>query len=167
MAVDPDPGWVGQARVLERRLRGLLHPLLLEGIHHVGSTAVPGLPAKPIIDLMAGVRSLDDAAAIAAILTPDGWHFVLPELDGRSWRRFLVLVHNESRVAQLHLMEPATSRWREQLAFRDALRGDPALAADYGELKRDLALRFRDDREAYGYAKEAFVRGVLGTVADS
>jgi GrpB-like predicted nucleotidyltransferase (UPF0157 family) len=65
------------------------------------------------------------------------------------------------RIAHLHLLEPGTTRWVEQLRFRDRLRAQPALAAEYAELKRRLAREHADDREAYSDGKAAFVRRVL------
>jgi GrpB-like predicted nucleotidyltransferase (UPF0157 family) len=159
--VDYDQGWALQAAQERRRLRTLLGPWLVDDIHHVGSTAIPGLPAKPIIDLMAGVGSLDAAPAMARVLTPHHWHLVPPELDARQWRRLLVKVAAGHRVAHLHLLDPGTTRWAEQLRFRDRLCARPALAAEYAELKRRLAREHADDREAYAEGKAAFVRRVL------
>ena len=122
-------------------------------VEHVGSTAVPGLAAKPIVDLMAGVEVLDDR------LVP-GWSYVPPDLDLRPHRRFHVLVHDDHRVAHLHLMRTDEPRWAAQLAFRDALRGDDDLRDAYAALKRRLAAT-TSDREAYSEAKGDFVREVL------
>ena len=172
--VEPAEGWALQAAEERQLLVGLLGPWLVEDIHHVGSTAVPGLSAKPIIDLRAGVdgarriseitnsvRSLDDTPDIARVLAPHGWQLVPPELDARSWRRFLVKVAGDHRVAHLHLLDPASPRWAEQLRFRDRLRASAGLAAAYAELKRRLAWEFAGDREAYAAGKAAFVRRVL------
>ncbi len=84
-----------------------------------------------------------------------------PELDARRWRRLLVKVAAGHRVAHLHLLDPGTPRWAEQLWFRDRLRARPGLAAEYAQLKRRLAREFADDREAYAEGKAAFVRRVL------
>lgn len=159
--VEPhDDRWLERAAVLRQEVATTLAGLISE-VHHVGSTAVPGLPAKPIIDLMAGVDSLDVAADAADRLAPLDWHLVPPELDARPWRRFLIKVAADRRAAHLHLMQPESSRWREQLVFRDRLRADPGKAAEYAELKRRLAVERADNREAYTDGKEAFVRTVL------
>lgn len=89
LIVDYDQGWALQAARERQRLLKLLGPWLLDDIHHVESTAIPGMPAKPIIDLMAGVASLNDAPAIARVLAPQDWYLVPPELDARPWRRLL------------------------------------------------------------------------------
>lgn len=159
--VEADPDWAPRAAAERRRLLDLLGPWLADDVHHVGSTAVPGLPAKPILDLIAGVRSLDDAPEIARVLAPHDWHFVPPELDGRSWERFFVKVAGGRRAAHLHLLDPGTPRWAERLRFRDRLRARPELAAEYAELKRALARVHAGDREAYTRGKDAFVRRVL------
>ncbi len=159
---EPDPGWTVLAAALIAGLRQRLQPWLCDGIHHVGSTAVPELPAKPIIDLIAGIDTLESTGAIAPLLADDGWHLVPPELDGRPWQRLFVRVRDDRRTAHLHLMTAGSARWQDQLAFRDRLRADGALRREYAALKRRLAERHPDDREAYTGGKAAFVARVLG-----
>jgi GrpB-like predicted nucleotidyltransferase (UPF0157 family) len=163
--VEPDPAWSGLANQLCAALQPLLSAWLDGTVEHVGSTAVPGLPAKPVVDLMAPVRSLADSAAAREPLAGAGWVVVPPELDERPWRHFYVLPDGARRVAHLHLVERAHPRWRETLAFRDALRARPQLAGAYADLKRDLAARYRTDREAYTDAKAAFIENALSGVA--
>lgn len=152
---DADPAWPARAAALIAGLEARLAPWLRGGVHHVGSTAVPGLAAKPILDLMAGVAALDSPAVAA--LVGAGWHLVPPELDARPWRRLLVEVTGGRRSAHLHLMIAGSDRWLEQLRFRDRLRASPGLRAEYAALKRRLAGQHRGDREAYSRAKAAFV----------
>jgi GrpB-like predicted nucleotidyltransferase (UPF0157 family) len=139
--------------VLER----VLAPWLEGGIHHVGSTAVPGLAAKPFVDMIAGVRDLDEALAAYEPLSAQGYvhtphrpsvahHFDKQSSGGRFG---------------LHLTEAGSDLWRERLAFRDALRGDPALCAEYEALKLRLASEHPDDLAAYTAGKRAFVARVL------
>lgn len=104
---------------------------------------------------------LDCADAVAEVLSPAGWHLVPADLDARPWRRFLVQVVDERHAAHLHLLPAGSPRWVAQLAFRDALRADPALVHRYAELKRELATKHATDREAYTTGKADFVRGVL------
>jgi len=157
----PDPAWQQRGEQARQLLGAALVPWLVAPVEHVGSTAMPGLPAKPILDLQAAVTDLTCAPDIAAVLAPAGWHYVPPELDRRPWRRFFVQVTDEQRSAHLHLMTPDSSRWSEQIAFRDALRADPALVRRYATLKQVLAAEHVDDREAYTAAKVDFVRAVL------
>jgi GrpB-like predicted nucleotidyltransferase (UPF0157 family) len=159
-----DPRLLVVAETECARLARVLAPWLADGVEHVASTAVPGLAAKPIIDLMASVRDLDEVVGQAGDrLAADGWCYVPPELDQRPWRRFFVKPDESGRhrIAHLHLIQAGHPRWAEQLAFRDALRGDDQLARRYGDLKRLLAARHADDREAYTAAKAAFVANAL------
>lgn len=160
----PDLRWPGRGRELARELDALLAPWLLAGVEHVGSTAVPGLPAKPVLDLMAAVA--DPAAVVrdgCERLRGAGWVLVPPELDRRPWRRFLVAPDAEGRrrVAHLHLLRPDEPRWTQVLAFRDQLRGDADLRRRYAELKVELAARHPRDRERYTEAKAEFIRAAL------
>jgi GrpB-like predicted nucleotidyltransferase (UPF0157 family) len=163
-----DPRWAESGRAERDRLAHLLDTWLVDGVEHVGSTSVPGLAAKPIIDLMASVSDLDTAVAQAGErLAGDGWCYVPPELDQRPYRRFFVKpdAAGQHRVAHLHLISAGHPRWAEQIAFRDALRGDARLARRYAGLKRELAARHPGDREAYSAAKTEFVAAVLRQAA--
>lgn len=160
--VEPDPDWAGQAAELSEQLGGLLDRWLTTQVHHIGSTAVPGLAAKPILDLMAGVTDLDQAPEMAVALAGHGWHYVPPELDARPSRRHFVHVVGGHRHAHLHLMRPGTADWQRHLDFRDRLRADPALRDAYAELKQRLATVHAADREAYTEAKSAFIAGTIG-----
>lgn len=155
-----DDAWQQRGEREARLLEAALADWLVAPVEHVGSTAVPGLSAKPILDLQAAIADIESAPDVVAALTPV-WHYVPPELDGRPWRRFLVKVVDGHRVAHLHLMVPRSARWGEQLAFRDALCADPALAQRYAALKQSLAARHADNREAYTAGKSDFVRAVL------
>ncbi|HEX4089634.1 MAG TPA: GrpB family protein [Trebonia sp.] len=160
-----DPRLIEQAETERARLAEILAPWLADGVEHVGSTSVPGLAAKPIIDLMASARDLDAVVDQAGErLWAAGWHYVPPRLDGRPWRRFFVKPDpsGQRRYAHLHLIEAGHPRWSEQIAFRDALRDDAGLAGRYGALKRRLAAEHPDDREAYTEAKGEFVAAALG-----
>ena len=159
--VPHDPGWGELGKVEEQRLQALLSPWLTGDVEHVGSTAVPGLAAKPVIDLQAPVEELAVACEVEARLAPDGWCYVPPELDLRDDRRFFVKVSDDRRVAHLHLMLAEHPRWTEQITFRDALVAAPHLAEEYGRLKRRLAREFEHDRETYTAGKAEFIRSVL------
>lgn len=164
-----DGAWQQRGERERQFLERKLGPWLVAEVEHVGSTAVPGLAAKPTLDLQAAVEDLGCAQSIASILAPDHWHYVEPELDGRPWRRFFVKVSDGRRVAHLHVMTRESARWNEQLAFRDTLRANPRLVESYAAIKSALAARHADDREAYTAAKSAFIRAVLdrGTTEQS
>jgi GrpB-like predicted nucleotidyltransferase (UPF0157 family) len=122
-----------------------------ERIEHVGSTAVVGLPAKPIIDIMVGVVMLIDAEArIEAEYETE-----LPE------RRYFRRPHQRPRTFHLHCVVRGEPFWTRHVAFRDHLRGHADAAGAYGRLKRDLARRHPFDRLAYMEGKAPFIRRVL------
>lgn len=162
-----DPAWAEAGAVAAVELDVLLAPWVVGEVEHVGSTAVPGLDAKPVLDLQAPVVDLACAVEVAMILAPHGWHYVPPELDGRQWRRFLVHVTEDHRTRHLHLLVSGSPRWKDQLAFRDALRADTTLATRYGQLKSALAAEHSDDREAYTEGKSDLVRAVLDEATPS
>jgi len=159
-----DPRLAGKAGAESIRLAKLLAPWLVDGIEHVGSTAVPGLAAKPIIDLMASVTEPGTVVTQAGrLLAADGWCYVPPDLDQRPWRRFFVKpdATGQRRVAHLHVIQAGHARWAEQMSFRDALRNDDQLARRYADLKLRLAAEHANDREAYTDAKAAFIADAL------
>jgi GrpB-like predicted nucleotidyltransferase (UPF0157 family) len=135
----------------------VLAPWLAGGIHHVGSTAVPGLAAKPVVDVMAGVRDLEEArAAFEPLAALEYCYFPY-----KTWMHWFCKPSPQHRTHHLHLLEPSHPEWEARLAFRDHLRASPEAAAEYARLKRELAQRHRDDREAYTEAKCDFVRSVV------
>ena len=79
----PDPQWVEQGQMYKNELTILLTPFVINDIQHFGSTAIPHLPAKPIIDMMAITDSFDSLPAIISVLEKENWNYVPPELDGK------------------------------------------------------------------------------------
>jgi GrpB-like predicted nucleotidyltransferase (UPF0157 family) len=157
-----DPDWVvrfEQERVLLARM---LAPWLSGGVHHIGSTSVPGLAAKPILDMMAGVTDLAAARPAIAALEGRGWVHAPHRPEAYWFYRPLTSVGHE-HTHHLHLTQPGSALWRERLAFRDALRNDPALRQEYQALKQHLAQRHGDDGDRYTADKRAFVARVLAT----
>ncbi len=149
--VEYDPCWPASFEAERRRLAPLLAGV---EIHHVGSTAVPGLAAKPVIDMIALVDDLD--APIAALVEACGYEYPQSFNATLTHRRFLCYPTAAYRTHHLHLVnEPGELQRR--LRFRDRLRADPALAGEYATLKRALAERYREDREAYTEGKSEFV----------
>lgn len=129
-------------------------------IEHIGSTAVVGMVAKPVIDLMAGVDTLDDADALVDRLCDNGYTTSREFNATLTDRKWLMRWRDGHRTHHLHIVVMDGVPWRDRLAFRDALRGDPALARRYAELKADLAARHDADRKAYTDAKAEFVNAV-------
>ena len=159
--VASDPTWPGLAARLADELDGLLAPWLAAPVEHVGSTAVPDLVAKPVIDLLAPVSDLGGAPHAADVLADAGWHLVPPDLDARPWRRLHVLPDGDVRRAHLHLVAHDHPRAERMRTFRDVLRRRPDLRDEYARVKTRAAAEHRDDREAYTRAKADVVRRVL------
>jgi GrpB-like predicted nucleotidyltransferase (UPF0157 family) len=127
---------------------------LVLNVEHFGSTAIPGMDAKPIIDILVAVRSLAEAResfpSLLAALQYDFWA-ENPKLDRLFFVKGLPL-RGPRRTNHLHVCEHTGEMWG-QLAFRDNLIAHPAVAEEYARVKRRLALKFREDREAYTDAK--------------
>lgn len=126
---------------------------------HIGSTAVEGMPAKPIVDVLALVDEFATATDLVEPLEAHGYERRPDEVDGRV---FLAKGPPENRTCYLSIAELGSAFHEERVAFREALRDDPELAARYASLKRRLAERYPENRERYTAEKEAFVRVVLG-----
>lgn len=153
-----DGSWLAHFADEREALVKVLRPWLCGPIEHVGSTAVPGLAAKPVIDIMAGVETLEASRAAIARLEAFGYCYAPYRADVMHW---FCKPSPALRTHHLHLVPVHSSRWVECLTFRDALRADAELARAYEAVKLDLAARFRDDREAYTQAKASFIRAVL------
>jgi GrpB-like predicted nucleotidyltransferase (UPF0157 family) len=158
-----DPAWAWHFEVEQALLEGVLAPWLEGGIHHVGSTAIPGIAAKPIIDIIAGVRDLEEARAAFAPLRQHSYHHA-PHRPSIAHHFDKPMLRSLPQTYGLHLTEPGSDLWRERLAFRDALRGDPELVAEYEALKLRLAEEHGTDIAAYTSGKRSFVAEVLATV---
>jgi GrpB-like predicted nucleotidyltransferase (UPF0157 family) len=136
-----------------------VHPLGQLLLEHVGSTAVPGLCAKPIIDILAGYPAGGQLQEYINGLVSAGYmHRGEQGIPGREFFR-----RGELRTHHVHLAAVDGVFWREHLAFRDALRAEPRLRDAYAAVKQELASRYPTDREAYIEGKGPFVREVLLT----
>jgi GrpB-like predicted nucleotidyltransferase (UPF0157 family) len=129
-------------------------------IEHIGSTAVPGLCAKPVIDVLVGIARLADVAARAPQLAELGYCY-RPEYEVQiPDRRYFVRDASAATPrVHVHAVQRGGALWRDHLAFRDALRTDPRLATDYAILKQTLAATV--GKEDYADAKGPFVRAVV------
>jgi GrpB-like predicted nucleotidyltransferase (UPF0157 family) len=161
--VDYDPAWRGRFLEQAVRLTAILRPWLAAPVEHVGSTAVPGLRAKPVVDILAPVVSLDKARTAIAELTADGWLF-WPDDPNRDYRMWFLRPKPEARTHHLHVIQHSHPAARAELEFRDVLRRDPAVRKAYAALKDRLAVQHRTDRDAYTDAKSDFIRSVLHSV---
>ena len=161
LVVDYDPSWPVLFEQEKAHLRKILGERVLQ-IEHFGSTAVPGLAAKPVVDIAIGMRSLSAAADCIPLLESLGYVYQ-PELEAAvPGRRFLwkgdALVH----TFHLHICELDSPEWLNPMRFRDHLREHPEDMRRYADLKRDLAAQNGSDIGAYIDGKTAFVREILG-----
>ena len=156
-----DPGWREQFLRERQLVHGALSHWLVGLPEHIGSTAVPGLMAKPIIDIMAPVLSLEAAAPAIESAKTIGYAFFPYMPDVMHW---FCKPSPEIRTHHLHLVPVGSRLWNERLAFRDALRASAELRAQYAALKAALAVQHRQDREAYTQGKNSFIVTVLREV---
>jgi GrpB-like predicted nucleotidyltransferase (UPF0157 family) len=158
-----DPRWPERFREEEAHLRSILPAELVGRIEHFGSTAVPGLAAKPVVDILVEVRDLDEAKRLVVpVLEEEGYEYVWRPThgdDGGPWYAWFIKRDAETgaRTHHLHMVEPGFTEHWDRLLFRDYLLEHPEAAAEYAELKRRLASASPDDRAAYTAGKSEFI----------
>jgi len=151
--------WPADFRAERNRLIAMAPELL--AVEHIGSTAVPGLAAKPIIDMIAAVPSMEVADRVVERLSGGGYITSVEFNCSLGDRRWLMRHAGGHRTHHLHLVLVNSRHWTQCISFRDALRRDSRLAACYADLKQRLALQFGADRDAYGNAKAEFIASAL------
>jgi GrpB-like predicted nucleotidyltransferase (UPF0157 family) len=130
------PDWPELYRSESALLREGVGEWVCGGIHHVGSTAVPGLAAKPIIDILLGVEALDSSRGCFTVLQRLGYLYAPYRSGEMHW---FCKPHPARRTHHLHMVPNGSARYRDELAFRGALRRSPELAGRYARLKHELA----------------------------
>jgi GrpB-like predicted nucleotidyltransferase (UPF0157 family) len=156
--VEYDPRWLPLFEQARAELSQALGPAIL-AIHHVGSTSVPGLCAKPVLDILVSVPHLQTALNLVPKLESLGYEFRPNE--GIADRLFFRRRIGAARTHHLSLSEPASRHHVATLAFRDALRANADVASAYAQLKLRLAQEFPQDRGAYIRGKTEFVVNVI------
>jgi GrpB-like predicted nucleotidyltransferase (UPF0157 family) len=149
-----DPAWPIRFGEEADVLQSALAPWLVAKLEHIGSTAIPGLAAKPVIDIMAGVKTLAESRPAIAAAATAGYHYEPYQVELEHWFCKPSLAF---RTHHLHLVPFGSPPWFRPLAFRDYLRAHPAVATEYETLKRGLAQEHRLDREQYTQAKTPFI----------
>lgn len=152
-----DAAWAGLYEAEHARLKAQFG-LSFVALEHIGSTAVAGLAAKPIIDMMAASRSLESARAMVPSL--EGLGYQLIETGMRD-RLFFRRTAPSGQMYHLHIVEHAAWPNRNERLLRDFLRGHPDVAAEYGALKVRLAAEFAHDSLAYTKAKTPLVQEII------
>lgn len=153
-----DPAWREAYRVEIDRLEAIAGGRFL-GYEHVGSTAIEGMPAKPVVDLIALVDDLDEARSVIPVLEDHGYES-RPGDDVRG-RLFLARGPPSNRTHYLSIAERGGRFLLENVTFRDYLRDHPDVAEEYAALKREAAAEHPDDRDPYTEAKAPFVEAIL------
>jgi GrpB-like predicted nucleotidyltransferase (UPF0157 family) len=156
--VEHDPEWASRFEEEAATIRRVGGPLVLD-VQHVGSTAVPGLPAKPILDIAVAVGSSGDIPELVRRLTAVGY---IDRGDGGRDGGYLLVRDSEPevRTAHVHIVERADPQWHRYVVFRDILRRDDAIRQQYGDMKKQLAAAYPTDRERYTTSKSEFIQRV-------
>jgi GrpB-like predicted nucleotidyltransferase (UPF0157 family) len=157
--VPSEPAWPDRFEWWRTRLAEALGDTALR-IDHIGSTSVPGLPAKPVIDIQVSVPDVDDEAAYVTQIEGLGVALRTRETAHRYFRPGGGAI----RDVQIHVCAAGSAWERMHLLFRDYLRGNPSVAEAYAALKQRLAVTFREDRLGYNEAKSGWI---LDTLADA
>lgn len=165
IAITPyDPAWPARYAAEAARLEAALPRDLCTRIAHIGSTAVPGLSAKPIIDIQVEVTDLGRVRnEVVPVMEQLGYEFIWRPSMGEQAPYYAWFIARDgagNRMAHVHMVEPDQAT-ADRLLFRDHLRALPEAAAAYESLKRSLAQRFPNDRAAYTAHKSAFIQDAL------
>jgi GrpB-like predicted nucleotidyltransferase (UPF0157 family) len=162
--VDYNPRWPAIYEKEKLCILAIAGNRILE-VDHIGSTAVVGLGAKPIVDIMVGVNGQSDADSLLPLLREIGYDNVTRQSGDSEWYYCLrKVVHGYEAWLQnfhLHLMKFQSETWERHILFRDFLRNHPETVQKYDKLKRMLAAKYRADRESYTNAKTEFIASVL------
>lgn len=144
--------WVNSFKQEKKKLFARLGNLIID-IQHVGSTAIPGIYAKPIIDMSLGIKNFKDAKKLIKPLDTIGYHFY------KKFGRQILFAKgpDKKRTHYLHVMKYNGAKWKGDLLFRDFLIRRPAQAKDYTRLKQRLAKQYPNDRERYTAGKKYFI----------
>lgn len=148
---------------LAEELRPVFSPLPVS-LEHIGSTSVPGLAAKPVIDLLLGAETLHSIETRVPALAQIGFEYVSKYEHEIPDRRYFVRSAPNALRVHLHGVVRGGKLWRDHLAFRDALRTDTGLRERYQALKLHLATVHADDKAAYSEAKGPFIRSVMDSL---
>lgn len=153
---EPDPEWPSRFDEIQGRLDRALGQNATR-IDHIGSTAIPNIPAKPVIDVQVSVPDLEAEDAYRPQIEGIGWPMIAREPEHRFFRP----PDDQPRTVHIHVCQAGSAWERAHLLFRDYLRDHPDRARDYAAMKRQLAATVGHDRPAYSRSKDPFVASVL------
>ncbi len=153
-----DDKWMQLYRLEAERIIEVCKGKIVD-ITHIGSTAIPGIVAKPIIDIMIGVATMTDGEACIPLL--ESINYVYKGEYGIPGRLFFVGLEQEMSCYHLHLVVRQTEFWDTHVLFRDYLITHTDIARQYEDLKKELSLKFADNRDEYTKGKHDFIQAVL------
>jgi GrpB-like predicted nucleotidyltransferase (UPF0157 family) len=153
-----DSSWVAKYELEKEFLLGVAGEWNYGGIEHIGSTSVPGMVAKPVIDIMFGVKTLEESKPAIEALVANGYDYWPYKPDVMHW---FCKPSDAYRTHHLHLIPFQSSLWQARLKFRNILRSNQCVAKDYANLKRELAENYKQDRETYTEKKWPFIKQAL------
>jgi GrpB-like predicted nucleotidyltransferase (UPF0157 family) len=153
-----NPEWLSNFEVEKDFLLKIIGKWLRGSVEHIGSTSVPGLIAKPVIDIMFGVESLDTSRPVIDVLVRNGYEYFPYKDDVMHW---FCKPSDAFRTHHLHLIPYESTLWQERIQFREILLSNQEIANKYSALKKKLASRYKDDREAYTQEKGPFIKKCL------
>ncbi len=159
--VDYNPQWTVLFKKEKDQILNVIGHIIVE-IEHIGSTAVPNLGAKPIIDIMAAIPHLEDAEKCIKPLQSIGYEYVPEHEASTPERRYFHKGHPpKEQHHHLHMVELTSDFWKQHLIFRDYLRTNPEVAQEYFKLKKRLATKYGSDREGYTKTKTSFIKSIV------
>ncbi len=156
IVVPYNPKWAELYERVRQELQAAIGHLVLD-IQHIGSTAIPDMTAKPVIDVGIAVENFEDARACVGPMETLGYEY--RGENGIPRRHYFV--KGRPGTHHFHMLEIASAEWAAQILFRDYLRAHPDFASQYAQLKRRLSAKFANDREAYQRAKALFIAEVI------
>ena len=158
VAVEPHKAeWEVNARQTIAQLKGILQGVMVDA-QHIGSTAVRGICAKPIIDIVVGVAGFDENLALNDVLAANGFIFRGQDHPGQY---LYVCGDGDFRTHHIHVVIYDSEAWKNYVDMRDYLNCHPDDARTYSELKESLAKRYPEDRETYTAMKSEMIREIL------
>jgi GrpB-like predicted nucleotidyltransferase (UPF0157 family) len=150
--------WAYEFAREKKRLSDLLGSAALK-IEHIGSTAVPDVPAKPIIDIAVAVRAMQDTNDWPKLLSAEGYTYFGDREDRGD--EFYAKGSEDKRTIYLHVVLASGQRWSDYLMFRDSLRANASLRRKYSDLKRQLCVAHAEERTAYTSEKAQWITELL------
>lgn len=153
-----NPAWKRLYKKEAKFLRSVIGKYVLD-IQHVGSTSIPGVKAKPIIDIAIGVKNLKNGEKCIKPLKQLGYEY--KHSAGIKGRHFFAKGSEMNRTHYVHIEKLDGRPWKNHIIFRDYLRKYKKAVKEYNELKEKLAKKYKDDRDTYTAQKDSFIRGII------